>query len=138
MTSLTLWKFSHILLLVFWLGTDLGVLILARKFRDSSLSVDTRVVLLQMAMVIDTLPRICFITMLPVGLHLANASGYFSIGAAVLVAAWVLAAILLYVNVMASKHMGQPLGQTLQKLNWVLLTLVGGALMALAVWLLLN
>ena len=60
-------KFIHVLLLVFWLGTDVGVLLLARKFRDSGLSVETRLTLLQMAMVIDTLPRICFIVMLPAG-----------------------------------------------------------------------
>ena len=29
------WVFLHILLLVFWLGTDLGVLILARAARRS-------------------------------------------------------------------------------------------------------
>ena len=73
-------KFIHVLLLVFWLGTDVGVLLLARRFRAASLSVETRLTLLHMAMVIDTLPRICFIAMLPVGVHLANAAGLLNAG----------------------------------------------------------
>ena len=72
-------KFIHVLVLVFWLGTDVGVLLLARKFRDASLSVETRLTLLHMAMVIDTLPRICFIVMLPVGVHLGNAAGLLDV-----------------------------------------------------------
>lgn len=118
-------KFTHVLLLVFWLGTDLGVLLLSRKFRDSSLSVQTRVTLLQMAMVIDTLPRICFIVMLPVGVHLANATGLMNVGAPGLAGLWLLAALLLTVNMSAAKNMGTPLGAKLQRLNWVGLGITG-------------
>ena len=67
-------KFIHVLQLVFWLGTDVGTVLLVRRFRDASLSVQTRQTLMHMAMVILTLPRISFFFMLPVGVHLANAS----------------------------------------------------------------
>ena len=118
-------KFAHVLLLVFWLGTDVGVLVLARKFRDASLAVETRLTLLHLAMVIDTLPRICFIVMLPVGVHLANAGGLLRVGAPGMVGLWLLAAILLTVNMSAAKHIGAPLGARLQRLNWAGLGIAG-------------
>ena len=118
-------KFIHVLLLVFWLGTDVGVLLLARRFRAASLSVETRLTLLQMAMVIDTLPRICFIVMLPVGVHLANVTGLLNVGIPGLVGLWLLAAMLLTVNMSAAKHIGTPLGARLQRLNWAGLGVTG-------------
>ena len=138
MSTYEFWKFIHILLLVFWLGTDLGVLILARKFRDASLSTDTRVMLLQMAMVIDTLPRICFIVMLPVGFHLAAQLGLMEVPFAMHLGLWVLAALLLTVNVLAAKNMGTPKGQLFQRINWTALTIMGLALIGHGVGMLMG
>ncbi len=111
--------------MVFWLGTDVGIVLLARSFRDASLSVQTRLTLMHMAMVIDTLPRICFIVMLPVGVHLANAAGLLNVGIAGLLGLWLLAAVLLSVNMSAAKHIGTPLGARLQCLNWAGLGVAG-------------
>lgn len=123
-------KFAHVLLLVFWLGTDVGVLLLARKFRDAGLALETRLTLLQMAMVIDTLPRVCFIVMLPVGVHLANAGGLLGVGTPGMVGLWLLAAGLLTLNMSAAKHIGTPLGARLQRLNWAALGIVGAVIVA--------
>ncbi len=131
-------KFIHVLLLVFWLGTDVGVLLLARRFRDASLSVETRLTLLQMAMVIDTLPRICFIVMLPAGVHLANAGGLLDVGAPGMAGLWLLAALLLTVNMAAVKNIGTPLGARLQRLNWSGLGITGLLLMAIGLVSLVN
>ena len=131
-------KFIHVLLLVFWLGTDVGVLLLARRFRDASLSVETRLTLLQMAMVIDTLPRICFIVMLPAGVHLADAAGLLDVGAPGMAGLWLLAAVLLTVNMSAAKHIGTPLGARLQRLNWLGLGLAGLALVGVGLSSLVN
>ena len=131
-------KFIHVLLLVFWLGTDVGVLLLARRFRDASLSVETRLTLLHMAMVIDTLPRICFIVMLPVGVHLANAAGLLNVEMPGLVGLWLLAAVLLTVNMSAAKHIGTPLGARLQRLNWTGLGIAGLLLIATGLASLVN
>ena len=131
-------KFIHVLLLVFWLGTDVGVLLLARRFRDASLSVETRLTLLQMAMVIDTLPRICFIVMLPAGVHLANAAGLLDVGAPGMAGLWLLAAALLAVNMSAAKHIGTPLGARLQRFNWLGLGVAGLALVGVGLSSLVN
>ena len=131
-------KFIHVLLLVFWLGTDVGVLLLARRFRDASLSVETRLTLLQMAMVIDTLPRICFIVMLPAGVHLANAAGLLDVGAPGMAGLWLLAVALLAVNMSAAKHIGTPLGARLQRFNWLGLGVAGLALVGVGLSSLVN
>lgn len=131
-------KFAHVLLLVFWLGTDVGVLLLSKKFRDASLSVETRVTLLHMAMIIDSLPRICFIAMLPVGLHLANAAGLTQLDAMTMTGFWLLAAVLLTINMTAAKNMGTPLGTQLQRLNWLGLGVTGLALIGTGAFSMLN
>ena len=131
-------KFAHVLLLVFWLGTDVGVLLLSKKFRDASLSVETRVTLLHMAMIIDSLPRICFIAMLPVGLHLANAAGLTQLDAMTMTGFWLLAAVLLTINMTAAKNMGTPLGTQLQRLNWLALGVTGLALIGTGAFSMLN
>ena len=131
-------KFAHVLLLVFWLGTDVGVLLLSKKFRDASLSVETRVTLLHMAMIIDSLPRICFIAMLPVGLHLANAAGLTQLDAITMTGFWLLAAVLLTINMTAAKNMGTPLGTQLQRLNWLGLGVTGLALVGTGAFSMLN
>ena len=50
MTSL--WLYLHILLLVFWVGTDVGVFVAARWSERTSLSIETRQTVLQLGMVL--------------------------------------------------------------------------------------
>lgn len=63
--------FFHILLLVFWLGTDLGVFLGAKVTERADLSVETRVTVLKFAMVLDRMPRTALTLILPSGLSLA-------------------------------------------------------------------
>ena len=92
MNPRNLWLYAHILLLVYWLGADLGVLLLARAAKRSALSFQERAFALKMSMLIDFTPRICFALMFPVGMQLANASGYASLGTGPLALAWCVAA----------------------------------------------
>jgi len=129
------WKYLHLLLFVFWVGTDVGVLLLARKFRDASLPVEARVVLLQQALVIDTLPRVCFVAMLPAGFSLAAAAGLVSLSGAALAGLWLLAAAWLALGLAAAKNMDKPIGPRLQRLHWAVLGVVGLAAIGLgAAW----
>jgi len=117
MTDYGLWKFVHILLLVYWLGADLGVFILARAVRNASLSFEQRALLLKYAMVIDFLPRICFALMLPSGLHLTAASGYADVPMAAFIFAWVLAAAWLWLLFALGRAEGTPRQAELGKVN---------------------
>ncbi|MCS6946066.1 MAG: hypothetical protein NZM12_00445 [Steroidobacteraceae bacterium] len=78
----------HILLLVYWLGADLGVLLLARQARRRDLSLPERGFALRMALTIDFLPRIAFATMFPVGLALTDLGGFAAIPAWAHAASW--------------------------------------------------
>ena len=62
MTGYVVWKYAHILMFVFWVGTDMGVFLAARRSTDPKLSFVSRVTLLHMALRIELLPR----TMYPV------------------------------------------------------------------------
>ena len=117
MTDYGLWKFIHIMLLVYWLGADLGVFILARAVRSAELSFDQRALLLKYAMVIDFLPRICFALMLPVGLHLTDTSGYADVPLVVLLAGWVVAAAWLWLLQALGKSEGTPRQARLSRIN---------------------
>ena len=50
MTEYVVWKYAHILMFVFWVGTDMGVYLSARRSTDPTLSFMTRVTLLHMAL----------------------------------------------------------------------------------------
>ena len=70
------WLYLHILLLVFWVGTDVGVFIAAKWSERSALSIETRQTVLQLGMVLDRLPRSALTLIIPSGCQLAVASGW--------------------------------------------------------------
>lgn len=55
-----LWVFVHVMLLVYWLGADLGVFLLAKAAKRTELSFAERAFALRMAVSIDLVPRLCF------------------------------------------------------------------------------
>jgi len=70
-TSHTLLVYAHILLMVFWIGADIGVFIAGLFFRDPRRSIEARQTVIEAGMVVDALPRLCFVMMGPVGFQLA-------------------------------------------------------------------
>jgi hypothetical protein len=79
--------------MVFWIGADIGVFISGLFFLDSSLSIAQRSTAIELGLVIDRLPRFCFILMLPVGLSLAWRGGWLPPVAHGLACIWVLSLI---------------------------------------------
>ena len=90
MTAAQLWLFAHLLLFVYWLGADLGVLLLAKKVKDRTLAFEQRMLLIQMAVLIDALPRLCMAIMFPVGLELAAAQGWIDVPLGLRALAWLI------------------------------------------------
>ncbi len=75
-----IWLFLHILLFVFWLGTDLGVFLLAAKISErGDLGVEARATVLQLGMVLDRMPRTCMALIFASGLQLAASGGYVAV-----------------------------------------------------------
>lgn len=126
--SHNLWKFVHILLFVYWLGADLGVLLLARAVKRTDLAFEQRALLLRMAMLIDLTPRIAFTLMFPVGLHLAAGLGLIDIGPVLLTAIWVLAAMWIALLVTIGRHEGTPAALALMDWNLRLQGVLGAAI----------
>ena len=67
MTAYFAWKYLHILMFVFWVGTDMGVYLSCKKSTDPRLSIDARFLLLHMALRIELLPRTMWKAALPLG-----------------------------------------------------------------------
>ena len=66
----------HVLGWVFWLGTDLGVFIACRHAERGSLSVETRLTLLEVGMILDRLPRLAVPLVWGSGVILSKQLGY--------------------------------------------------------------
>lgn len=120
------WRWIHILLLTFWLGTDVGVFICGAWIRRKGLSIQERVLLLKVSSLIDLWPRVSAALMLPVGVMLARAWGTQVDGTWV-VLAWTAAIVWLALTVAGMKLFGTPAGHTVQNVSAVFLIVLGGA-----------
>lgn len=127
------WVFLHILLLVFWLGTDLGVLILARAARRSDLSFPQRAVLVQYAMIIDILPRVCLTLSFAVGLHLAASLGWVSPPPIAFAAAWIVGLLWLALLYAIQKAEGTPRHVFYASANLALQAVLGAGIIGLGI-----
>lgn len=89
--------FIHVLLFVFWLGTDVGVFLAAKISENGKLSTETRSTVLGLGMVLDRLPRSALVLIFPTGLQLAVNTGQLGVGSGLVVAVWAIALVWLAV-----------------------------------------
>ena len=88
----------HILLLVFWVGTDLGVFLAAKYSERSEFSMESRQVVLMLGMMLDRLPRSALVLIVPSGLMLTQASGLTELSPSSVLGIWVFAVCCLLVG----------------------------------------
>jgi hypothetical protein len=67
----------HMLLLVLWLGGDLGVFILGQHFRKRSYSLPERLTILRLLVITDLGPRFAWALMVPMSITLLHAGGWW-------------------------------------------------------------
>ncbi len=134
MTWYAFWNYLHILILVFWLGTDLGVMLGATKSKDATLSLESRMVALQLALKLDVIPRIMAALALPIGMLVARHLGLVQIDNFGMALMWLVALGWISINLAAGANHDKPIGRTLQKIQWVYLVILGGALLGTAIW----
>lgn len=115
MSAHQLWVFAHLMLFVYWLGADLGVLLLAREARRRDLSIGERGFALRMSLMIDFLPRMAFALMLPVGLAVTDSGGFESIPAWAHTSAWIVAIAWIALLIALSRQTGTPRGEQLNR-----------------------
>lgn len=122
-----LWAYAHILLLVYWLGADVGLFLVMAWIKDRRLDYATRVTLIRLAFCIDLAPRTCVALMLPVGMHLAAGLGVALIPGWLFALAWAIGLGWTALHVALVARKGTPLAARLRRVNnaW---ELVAGAL----------
>jgi hypothetical protein len=132
MTAILTWKYLHILMFVFWVGTDMGVFLSCKKTTDPKLSIDARFLLLHMALRIELLPRTMWKAALPLGVMLSQANGWLNLSDMQLVLVWVFSVVWWAISMTGAWYYDKPIGHKLTKVNNALTSIVGIGLIWLA------
>lgn len=131
-----LFVFLHVLLFVFWLGTDVGVFLAAKISEKPALSVETRSTVLGLGMVLDRLPRSALALIVPSGLQLATMSGQLALPGGALPLMWALALIWLAVLWAGFLNPQTPTEQKAMLFNFAMNAVLAILVLAAGVWLL--
>ena len=79
---------TELLLFVLWLGADVGVFLLGQHFRKRAIyTLDQRLALLKLLVIVDMTPRTAGALMVPISLSVARLGGWWDVPAALLLAA---------------------------------------------------
>jgi len=132
MTSYDVWKFLHIMMFVFWIGTDLGVFLSAKKSTDPTLSFGTRVSLLHMALRIELLPRTMWKAALPLGVMLIDRMELIDISTTNLILVWLFSVAWWAISMYGAWHYDKPIGHQFARATNILTGIVGVGLIAIA------
>ncbi len=134
MSEYEIWKFLHICMFVFWLGTDMGVMLCSKKSTDSNLGVEARFQMLEMALKIELLPRVMWVMALPFGVHLsAQVLPDFNPNVVVLSMMWLFTLAWLVINVGGAANLNEPWGQQLSKINRFIVASLGVGLILVSI-----
>ncbi len=85
--------FVHILSLVFWLGTDIGVFVIGKFAQNPTYSVEQRLLLLKILVIVDKFPRFSMIFSLATGFQLLQMLNILVLSKTIVTAVWVLLAL---------------------------------------------
>ena len=107
--------FVHILSLVFWLGTDIGVFVLGKFAQNPAYAVEQRLLLLKVALILDMFPRVFMVLSLPTGFQLATELGAIAASQLLTAAVWGFSVIWLAVVLTGLLRQEEPIGQYAKK-----------------------
>ena len=133
MAEYEIWKFLHICMCVFWLGTDVGVMLCSKKSTDPNLGVEARFQMLEMALKIELLPRVMWVMALPFGVQLSKTMGYIDPSSITLTMMWLFTLAWLVINVGGAANLNEPWGQQLSKINRFIVASLGVGLIIVAI-----
>lgn len=121
----TIWIAVHVLLLVYWLGADVGVFVSSLQIIKPENSLETRATIVKIIGFVNWFPNVASILMLPVGLMLATGRGLFLIEGPWLALPWTIAGIWLLISVGATTQRGTPIGKTYATIDqWIRYALI--------------
>jgi hypothetical protein len=127
------WKYLHILMFVFWVGTDMGVFISCKKSTDPNVPIDARFMLLHMALRIELLPRTMWKAALPLGVTLSREMELINLSDMSLALVWLFSIAWWGISMYGAWHYDKPIGHKFAKLTNLLTGIVGVTLIALAI-----
>ena len=121
MSTYEIWKYLHVLMFVFWVGTDMGVMLGARKSTDSRLTLETRLILVKMALLIELLPRTMWAMALPFGVMLSRQLELLDISDAGVAGVWLFTLVWVSISLGGAHYSEKPIGQRLAAINrWII------------------
>jgi uncharacterized integral membrane protein len=83
--------YVHLLLFVLWLGADVGVFLLGQHFRlRHDYTLDQRLALLKLLVLVDMTPRTAWALMVPLSLSVSYMGGWWDLPLAIVAAGWVI------------------------------------------------
>jgi hypothetical protein len=133
MTEFDVWKYLHLLMFVFWIGTDLAVFLSAKKSTDPKLAIETRFMLMHTALRIELLPRTVWKAALPLGVMLSVDMELLDISTLGIAIVWLLSIVWWAISMAGAWYYQEPRGHKLANItNW-LTGFVGVFLIAVAI-----
>lgn len=130
----SVWIFLHVMLLVYWLGADIGVFYCSFHIRRADYPKETRLAVLKISGFINQFPLAVGIFILPVGLQLADGLGLSPITGAWLLVPWVLAVAWFLLNLRVAKLRGSPAGKRLAQIDLGIRVALILVLVVSAIW----
>ena len=118
--------YFHLLLFVFWLGADVGVFALGQHFRKRTVyTLDQRIALLKMLVLIDMVPRSAWALMVPSSLSVLDVGGWWDVPSWLVALAWIVGAGWLFLVWDSHLHDQTPRAARNRKIEGVLRWVVG-------------
>ena len=122
--------YVHLLLFVLWLGADVGVFVLGQHFRRrETYTLDQRIALLKLLVIIDLTPRTAWALMVPISLTVSYMGGWWDLPLAIVLFGWAIAAVWLWLVFDAHNHDMTPRAARDRKIEgWIRYLLCAGYL----------
>jgi len=125
MQAYLLWGYLHILLFVFWLGTDVSGLMSLVMARNAKRSFEARMALRRLSQTLNIFPRVCLALSLPVGLELTTALTLYPLSDQLIAVGWALTLYWLLTLFVMEQKAGTALADNLGRLRLVSHVIVG-------------
>jgi hypothetical protein len=134
MSAYETWTFLHVVMFVFWVGTDMGVMLGARKSTDSRLPLEARLTLVKLALLIELLPRTMWAMALPFGVMLSRDRGLLEISDAGVAGVWLFTLAWVSISLGGAHWSEKPIGRRLARINRWIIGLLGVVLIGIGAW----
>jgi hypothetical protein len=112
----------------------MGVMLGARKSTDSRLTLETRLTLVKLALVIELLPRTMWAMALPFGVMLSRELGLLAISDAAVAGVWAFTLGWVLISLGGAHYSEKPFGQRLAAINRWIVGILGITLLVIGLW----